>query len=311
MRLVLVGNYGDHNLGDEMLRSYFLRTFPEHNWTIVSARPNGANEVPRLPFGIRSFFRPWWKTIDAIKNADALIYGGGSLFTDTESWKAPVLWWTYAVLARMFRKRIILAFQGVGPFRTGIGMWCSRSAIEHAHFVSVRDPHSLARIKSWNLKTDPTLSSDPAILEFARTHAAPESGHLVIIPRSNSTEIFLRAAERLISGDWERVTVLLMQASDRDRVYAQRLMKIAEKYTVEMREPTSQDDFLQIVGSAAHVLSQRYHGALAAIAMGIPCEIIPQEVGDKLSSLLETDGTAMMERVRMGENALREALVST
>lgn len=74
MHCVLIGNYGVGNFGDEALKEYFLSAFPDITWSVVSARPSG-EELPRLPGGFRSLFSHWWKTLGAIRNTDAVVFG--------------------------------------------------------------------------------------------------------------------------------------------------------------------------------------------------------------------------------------------
>jgi len=74
MRLLLVGNYGVGNLGDEALKEYFLTRFPEIDWIVVSANPR-TGEVARLPMGIRSFFwLRWMATLRAYREADGVVF---------------------------------------------------------------------------------------------------------------------------------------------------------------------------------------------------------------------------------------------
>ena len=114
MRLLMVGNYGDGNVGDEALREYFLRRYTSHRWTVLSAHPSTPQELPRLPSGIRSFLSfKWLRTLNQLPDFDAVVFGGGSLFTDIESPLACILWWLHVRAARFFGKPVLLAFQGV------------------------------------------------------------------------------------------------------------------------------------------------------------------------------------------------------
>jgi polysaccharide pyruvyl transferase WcaK-like protein len=309
MKLLLVGNYGVQNLGDEALRQSVMRRFPEHAWTIVSAKPSAPNEVPRLPCGFRSFFHPWWRTIMAYVRSDAVVFGGGSLFTDHESMFAPLLWWVHASVARVLRKPLLCAFQGIGPLSTSLGLFLTRSVIEHASYVSVRDPASFARIRSWSMRTEPVLSFDPALTLFSEYTAARVPGRLVLIPRSNSTEAFIQAATEEMQGQWEEVTVILMHATDADRNAADRLKRVTRRKAVTVLEPTNVQEFLRAVSGASFVLSQRFHGALAALAMGTTYHVLPQVPGDKLSMLREPgELTDLFALVEEGMKTLAEAL---
>ncbi|MEK7137506.1 MAG: polysaccharide pyruvyl transferase family protein, partial [Patescibacteria group bacterium] len=142
MQYLLVGNYGVSNAGDEILREYFLERFPEIDWKVLSAHPE-KGEFPRFPAGLRSFFSlRWLSTLRELRKADGMVFGGGSLLTDTESVRACFIWFLHAAAAWLLHKPIILAFQGIGPFRTKAGEWCSRWVVRRAAFISVRDEES-------------------------------------------------------------------------------------------------------------------------------------------------------------------------
>ncbi len=312
MRCVLVGNYGVGNIGDDALREYFLSAFPEIDWVCVSASPHGKGEVPRLPLGFRSFFMPWWRTFSAIRSADALVFGGGSLFTDIESVWACLLWRSYASVAVLFGTPYVLAFQGTGPWKTALGRSLARTTYRFASFVSVRDAESLKRVRELVPTSEPVLSFDPAFALFAAyPKAAPRRRTLAVIPRANSGEMFFaRVSEKLKEG-WEAVTVLLLEPQSEEAV-ALRMQQIAP--TCRVVKVTSVSQLLAEVAASSAAIVQRYHGALAAAAMEIPVEIVPQAEGDKMDALRHVLGEqntrdAWLALIESGVMKLREALL--
>lgn len=312
MKCVLVGNYGVGNIGDEALKEYFLSEFPDIEWSVVSANPTEKRDTPRLPLGIRSLFTPWWKTINAIRHSDILIFGGGSLFTDIESVWACVIWRTYAILASWFKVTVMLAFQGAGPWKTGLGLRLAKKTYQSAAFISVRDEDSLRRLEAFTLSRPPVLSFDPAFAFFA-THPRNTVGQrLVLIPRANSNEKFFEEAQKKLSENFSDVRILLMQPDDTERRVGERL-KAMSTVAASVIELTSVQHLLDEVSTASDVLSQRFHGTLAAFAMGVPARSVPQHTGDKMDTLNErmNDGsarTALLTTVKTGSDALREAM---
>ncbi len=324
MRVILVGNYGAGNIGDEALREYFLSAFPDLEWSVVSASPIGLNELPRLPFGVRSFFSNWVRTISAIKHADALVFGGGTLFTDTESVFASIMWWTYAATARFFGTPYCLAFQGVGPFHSGIARLFTRSVYEHAAFVSVRDEVSLQRIGEWKIKSEPVLTFDPAFLRFSNFAAAemqrlgPKPGvsaaeHkkgkvLVIIPRWNSTESFYEAIPTYAAEQWDAVRILMLEPSAKEEQVARDLQALFKNAVIVPVGSVS--ELLEEIAQASLVLTQRYHGAIAAAALNIPFETFSQRKGDKLEALsgILAKKLELFSRLTLGQEALDQCL---
>jgi len=316
MRFVLVGNYGVANLGDEALKEYFLTSFPDIDWVVLSAHPK-KGELPRLPAGIRSlFFTPWWKTVRAIAGADGLVFGGGSLFTDIESVVACVIWSLHAATALFFRTPVFLAFQGMGPYKTRMGEWLSRWTARRAVFISVRDLESFQRVESWKLSTKLVQTFDPVFsLMVEKKYSRNTKKLFTIIPRHNSSELLQKTALECIKKhpEIDTVNVLLMQPdSSPEQATAQSLQTSLTMPSTVVPVQTL-DDLMHAVGGSSLVLTQRFHGALAALAAGTPQIVLPQEPGDKLSQVQKytemPDVTAaLLSQVKNGHDALAAAM---
>lgn len=318
MRCLLVGNYGTDNLGDEALRDYFTQTFSDIEWTVLSAAPKADNELPRLPGGLRSLFgTSWLKTVRAIRRSDAVVFGGGSLFTDVESVYACYLWFLHAFVARLFGKPVVLASQGMGPYKTTSGEWCARWAARHSAFISVRDEESAKRVESWGLDHKCVQTFDPVFLAMGKYKNKLSSKNVfIVIPRHNSSSILHIEAQKYASAKYNGlpVHILLMQPDD---VREQGIAKVlSEALPGSVIFPVrTLDELMSEVTAANFVLTQRFHGALASLAVGVPTHILPQGAGDKLSTLVRFTGEApddvseMSQRALNGENALRETLV--
>ncbi len=313
MRAALVGNYGVGNLGDEALREYFLEAFPGVEWKVLSADP-GVGEYPRLPAGIRSLLQfRWIKTLGMVKQADAVVFGGGSLFTDVESPFACFLWWIHAMAAWIFRKPIVLAFQGMGPYRTKRGEWFARSVVRKSAFISVRDEESLRRIESWLKSTKIVQTFDPVFsIMVSKKTGNGTKNVFVIIPRKNSTATFLdNVYKKLETHTWEEVRIVLMEGRDEsERKIASDILSKVGSGNGHVLSVETLDELMKSLENASLVCAQRFHGALAAIAAGIPLEVYPQGEGDKLSIAAGAAARgvagkeALLSLVKEGEDAL-------
>ena len=313
MKFLLVGNYGVGNLGDELLREYFLKTFPEVEWTVLSTMSDcrlqiAEKTLPRFPFGLCSFFTtPWWRTIVALYNSDGMVFGGGTLFTDIESVKAPMLWWWHAFFAWMLRKKIILAFQGIGPFRTKIGTWCSRWVVARAELVIVRDAESFRRIASWK-KKQCVLSFDPVLSLFAAKKQNVTGKIFVVIPRANATQEFMERATVIWQqrkGEWSGVRIVSLEPENADEVRI--CVALARSMQASVVAVKTFEELRDALRDAAYVLTQRYHGAIAAMGVDVVFEAVPQQAGDKLEAVQGMDRSEALQSIKVGEQALREA----
>ena len=311
MKAVLVGNYGVGNLGDEALREYFLQAFPDIAWRVLSASPK-EGEYPRLPFGVRSFFTTrWLRTVRMLRASDALVFGGGSLFTDVESLKACFVWGAHALVARVLGKPVILAFQGIGPFHTKTGQRIARAVCRNARHVSVRDAASAARLHEWGIPC--TLTFDPVIClaKEPRCEGCAQD-ILVCVPRHNSTDAFFAACRQAVT-DHPGVSVEIW-LFEPDHPSELRIAEaMAEEFKANVRRCESVALVLSRLIHVRHLVAQRYHAAILAFAAGCSVTVVEQKEGDKLfamRALLES-GAALqtaLAAVRSGEQALQTAL---
>jgi polysaccharide pyruvyl transferase WcaK-like protein len=318
VRYLLVGNYGVGNVGDEALKDYFLKSFPDTIFDVVSAHPS-SSELPRLPLGIRSLLRtPWWKTIRALRRSQGMVFGGGSLFTDTESVFACFLWGFHAVSAFFFSKPIFLAFQGIGPFKTRIAERLTMWIVRRAESISVRDRRSYERVKSWNLNKEVIQSFDPVYtmidnsVEISKELKDMQNAGstLVVIPRRNPSTGFFTALRDHATKPYTSVHILSLQPEDHieqtviDTV--SQVLRLRPRIIPIHNLPQLQSE----VGRGSQILSQRYHGALAALALKKPYEAISQEEGDKLSEIDDPgiDRRHILSRVITGNTVLQLAM---
>lgn len=106
-----------------------------------------------------------------------------------------------------------------------------------------------------------------------------------------------------------------MQPNDvQERAVARRIHE-SLSVTSEIVSALSVNDLLSEMSQSSIVVTQRFHGALAALATDVPVTIIAQGVGDKLSTLIpyasgskSTDG--MLHAIKDGEESLRNCLLA-
>lgn len=320
---VLIGNYGVGNFGDDALERYFLSTFTQVRWMVISAKPRRgeANSVPRLPFGMRSLFMPWWKTIAALARADIVIFGGGSLFTDVESIRAVFLWSLHALVAFFFGKPVLLAFQGIGPHQTWVSRWIVRWVLSHAASISVRDALSADFVKTVDSNTKVVQTFDPILQEFSSSIQDSIKNVFIIIPRENSPKSFVECSVREArrsceAGECTHVRIVLLKPEDpEEKRIAMRIQSSLGQIPCQIIPVRSMREMCTALEHGRSVITQRYHGALAALAQEVPLTIVPQYQGDKLDALqrfiAEYGGTSKvkaLELIQVGEREMHEFL---
>lgn len=144
-RVALLGYYGFGNLGDELLLQscidLFTRCGLERERIVV------LSNVPEE--GIFSVNR--WslrEVVNALRQSDALVLGGGGLFQDTTSVKSCVWYWGIVRLARILGCEVFALGQSVGPLKSGVSRVLAGDALRVCRKVHVRDDASLSVAES-------------------------------------------------------------------------------------------------------------------------------------------------------------------
>lgn len=307
MRVLLIGNYGAENTGDDLLLEYFLTCHPRVDFVVPKARPE-PGELPRLPCGIRSFLALGWiRTVRAFWSVDAVVFGGGTLFTDIESWRACVLWGVHALLCRISGRPYHLAFQGFGPFRTRIGRAISRWVFRGATAVSVRDTASLARVQDVCPGVRAVLTADPVfVLLQPSATLRPPIVDCAVLPRPGRMEALAAALDSFVTPQARVIigSLHLADAADADKVERLRdwcRQRGVEPAVVSLR---TAEDLRECLSTARHVVTERFHGAVAAAALSIPYTVVPLYPGDKLAAARDMDVAALRTLVTAGEAIL-------
>jgi polysaccharide pyruvyl transferase WcaK-like protein len=174
--VVVVGNYGNRNLGDEATLSSLLhhlrRRRPQVRATVVSFDPSdterrhGVTAVParagRRSGGAGGFGRvsgrvrqsgrqvsALWLKARALAKADWLIFGGGGQIDDQfgGAWGAPRRLFGWTAAARLAGCRVAFLNVGAGPLDSPVSRLLSRWALSLASIRTYRDEDSRALVE--------------------------------------------------------------------------------------------------------------------------------------------------------------------
>ncbi|MCX8052607.1 MAG: polysaccharide pyruvyl transferase CsaB [Armatimonadetes bacterium] len=166
MKCIVSGYYGFGNVGDEAtlvgMLAAFRRLGVKADVTVLSADPDrtisehpGVNAVHRMKLG---------PIIRAMRRADIVISGGGSLLQDVTSVLSPYYYLSILRLARLMRCKTMVYAQGVGPLiRDGTRRAVAR-ALNRTDLITVRDSNSKSLLEEIGVTRQIHLSADPSFL---------------------------------------------------------------------------------------------------------------------------------------------------
>jgi polysaccharide pyruvyl transferase WcaK-like protein len=163
------------------------------------------------------------------------------------------------------------------------------------------------------LSTHIVESFDPVLkqLSLPKYQTCTSEKTLVLIPRMNaSNEFFGRSTALLNSGDFQHVKILSLQpdsVNERENCIKLQGLCGARSSIVPIR---TLEALASEIGCSSFVLTERFHGAIAALAIGRSFEVVSQGSGDKFAALpSNADRPSLILDVQKGEEALLQSIL--
>lgn len=300
-RIVICGNYGSGNLGDEAILDGLIRLcetcWPGAEISVLSSNPpltereHGVTAVWRLPAGLKSALKFWlggqyWSTLRAVCRADLAILGGGGLFTD-EKWRAVWIWTVQAWWFRLLRLPYVCLAQSVGPLSTRSGRWLTRRVFRQAKLCTVRDQQSAGVLRELSVKAVTVLTDAAFALGYEAPRARNIQEYAVLslrewwkcnVLKSNErtgvsdspTKVEWRAVAEAVDWLWReqslRTIFIPFQEQDDDdrKVFAQIKHLLTDESALEMKEVEDYGQALELIGRGRLLLGMRLHSLIFA-----------------------------------------------
>jgi polysaccharide pyruvyl transferase CsaB len=317
-RILIAGYAGFGNAGDEaiakVVTDHLRESVPGAEITIVSGNPPDTAEA----FGVRAIgWRDPLAIVEAVRNTDLTILGGGGLFQDywgfdpaailtREHWGLS-FYVTPALLSAVYAKPLMLYAVGAGPLLSEHGRKYTKVAGDIAARITVRDLVSKELFESLGVSPDNiTVTADPAF-DLA---PAPEAADLPEVRewKSSGTAIAVclrtwnfgadstfcdreiaLALDDVLASEGGRILFVPFQSGDdlyvANRVFNQ--MRHRQNAAV-LGEPRSPAMLAGIVANADLVLGMRLHSVIFSLAAQVP--FVALEYDPKVGGLAALTG---------------------
>ena len=273
--MLLCGYYGEHNLGDDALLQVALSQLPVGVAPTVTAFDEsqvrerfGVSTVPR-----RSLNR----VLQALKDVDALVLGGGSLLQDATSFRSLLYYVVLITAAKLQGKLVLLWGQGLGPLKRRRSRLLVRSVLPFADAISWRDQASASLANAWGVKG--LVAPDP-VWDLPLQQWRGSHGPLVVCFRpthhldAQAWAPYMEALSSLaVAGDREVLWLAFHGEQDRGLLGHLRseglLSADLERRSREV-VPAHPREAMAVFASAGLVLAMRLHGLILAALSGSP-----------------------------------------
>lgn len=307
-KILIAGNYGAKNIGDEMILEGLIRilkeAFTNPEITALSANPEETQKKHEIdsalmfPAGIKSFLKAIRgankETIKKIKECDYFILGGGGLFASLK-WRANLIWGIQAAVAFYYKKPLLMLGQSIGPIKSKTLKTGLKKLFNESKLITVRDEESKKELERIGVEKEIKVIPDFA---FKIPHEKEEKSNKKIcvalrqmskLPanfRKNISEFL----DWLISEKGWRVQFIDFKISnDGDRKIHNEIKNLLkDKSKIEhLEKAVSSEKILKEIGESKLILAMRFHSIITAIKGDTP--FIAINYAPKISSFLKSE----------------------
>ena len=179
MKIVISGYYGFDNVGDEAILLSMIQAFrlydPSIEIIVLSNNPKNT----KMEFDVEAVNR--WNVREiarALKGADGLISGGGSLLQDETGMNSVIYYTGIIKLAEFMKVPVFIYAQGMGPFKRRVCKLLVKQALKKAQ-ITVRDFYSMELLRNIGIHKEMKIVPDPVLgLQFNKSKEGAWLGSL-------------------------------------------------------------------------------------------------------------------------------------
>ncbi|MGI9861408.1 polysaccharide pyruvyl transferase CsaB [Moorella naiadis] len=308
-RAVISGYYGFQNVGDEAVLYSIIAALrdlaPDLELTVLSRNP----AQTAASYGVQAVDR-WHlaRVAGAIRQADLVLSGGGSLFQDVTGPKSLLYYLGIVLLARLWRKPVVIYAQGLGPLQRRWSRWLTRRVLNEVQLITLRDSESRQLLEKLGIRrppvyvtADPVLGLDPGAMDLQPGDAKWEQLKLTspvvgIAVRSwpGAGECWpplARVADDLVAGGWQVLFLPFHFPADVDA--CRQVARLMHNPAVIIKENLDLPTWLGLTGRLQFLIGMRLHALILAAIMEVPFLALPYD--PKVAALAR-----MMEQPAMG-----------
>jgi len=156
-KILLLGSYGQSNLGDDLLMWNYLALLKEQGAKDIYVNANTTKFIPEIikkEFPnlhiVSTYDTSFTQYIKLIQSVDCIVYGGGTLYKElyTSTGRSPysviIRLMGFNILAKLLGTRVYHLNIGIGSLKTRIGRMITKSALQAATKTIFRDQESYA-----------------------------------------------------------------------------------------------------------------------------------------------------------------------
>lgn len=271
--ILIIGYYGSHNIGDEVLLEATIRllnsAYESPNITAITYNVQDTMENRKINGVSRN---KYFQIVKAIKNSDMVIGGGGSMLQNVTSNRSLIYYLTILWLAKFFGKKVALLGNGIGPLRTGFFQFVTKFVLKQLDAIVLRDMDSYNLLRSFGLKNIHLGNDLVFTLNEKRTSEKRKGKILINLRKWFYNESFIDTMtgfiEYLLKAGFS-VTLIPFQKGN-DDILLKDVCKKINHPNLQCLGSVNYEDIMNEISSGELFLSMRLHGLIFSSISNTP-----------------------------------------
>ena len=272
-KVCISGYYGFHNFGDEAVLEILVKALRQYDNSIDITVFSSDPEYTKNEYKVKSVHSfKLFDLVKTIRNTNMLISGGGSLLQDATSKKSLVYYLFVIFLAVMFKKKIVVFAQGIGPIQSELLQKITISLLRKASYISVRDENSKLYLQRYGI--NPVLCVDPVWNINVKEPKPMQRIGIQLREWKTMNEDFLRLLAVSVIKYFPNYNIMIYPfQSSIDSAICQRFSTYLKSLNPDCKPEivycTTKDEIINSFSSLNVIIAMRFHACLLGIKSGI------------------------------------------
>lgn len=313
MKTIILYAYDKVNLGDDLFLHTITKRYPSvrfllwsskenkktfsslRNLRVIDRENNFFQMLNRIHPSLVARYKNWQE-----KRADAVVYIGGSIFIEYESWPLVLNWWNYQV----DHHRLYVLGANFGPFHSETYRAAMAKVFDRAQDVCFRDRYSCELFERHRVRWAPDILfgcpmpkkkeiKHQVFLSVINCEKKNEGDHTLGVYQNQYMENLIELMQVYLQRGYHVVLSSFCKAEGDEEVISALEQHFREKTASGKVQPlcydgTNADALLEAIAESEFVIASRFHAVILGLAAGRP--VFPIIYSDKTFHVLDDMG---------------------
>ena len=275
--ILLLGYYGFKNSGDDALLLSIIQQLKKTDDSLSLGVLSFNPDETKAQFGIDAVDRNnILSVIKAIKSSKMLIVGGGTLIQDSTSTKSLMYYLAVIKLAQIFKKKVMLYANGIGPIKKE-NFKITKRILNKIDLITLREELSLAELKKIGVdKPQIIVTADSVFgIDYDKKGYKKEKYQLVSV-RNNKrlSKNFCADIAKLCDEMYEKrniSTVFIPFQKKNDTQITEQIRALMKSKSEVFDTECEFSELMALMENASLCIGMRLHSLIYSVISKVPC----------------------------------------